>query len=121
MQSKIDFDRNNCIEILLLIIFVGILYTIFISCLKKNENFATTSPDGNEETEFESYIQAAIDNKFTNELWEEINELTLMYSFIYEMLTTLGKKPPTYSLTIEEYYKTKENFISDLLKLYSKN
>ncbi len=121
MQSNIDFDRNNCIEILLLIIFVGILYTIFISCLNKNEDFATTSPDGNEQTEFEVYIQAAIDNKFTDEKWNEIKGLTLMYPFIYQQLTTLGKKPPTYSLTIEEYYKTKENFISDLLKLYSKN
>ena len=40
-----------------------------------------------------------------------------MYPFIYQQLTLLGKKPSTYSLTLEDYYKTKENFIADLLKL----
>lgn len=122
MQLKNSISRNNCIEILVLIIFIGISYTIIISCLNYNENFATSSDDDEEEgPQFEVYIQAAINNKFTDETWDEIKNLTLMYPFIYQQLTLLGKKPSTYSLTLEDYYKTKENFIADLLKLYSKN
>jgi|SaaInlStandDraft_6_1057023.scaffolds.fasta_scaffold01198_9 hypothetical protein len=123
MQLKNSFSRNNCIEILVLIIFIGISYTIIISCLNYNENFATSSDHDEEEEgpQFEVYIQAAINNKFTDETWDEIKSLTLMYPFIYQQLTLLGKKPSTYSLTLEDYYKTKENFIADLLKLYSKN
>ena len=123
MQLKNSFSRNNCIEILVLIIFIGISYTIIISCLNYNENFATSSDHDEEEEgpQFEVYIQAAINNKFTDETWDEIKSLTLMYPVIYQQLTLLGKKPSTYSLTLEDYYKTKENFIADLLKLYSKN
>ena len=121
MQSQINLYRGNCIDILILIIFIGFIYTIIISSLRYDERFATTDDDEEEGKEFEVYIQAAINNKFTDELWDDIKKLTLMYPFIYQQLTLLGKKPSTYSLTIEDYYKTKENFISDLLKLYSKN
>ena len=124
MQSQIKLYRGNCIDILILIIFIGFIYTIIISSLRYDERFATTDDDDDndeEGKEFEIYIHAAINNKFTDELWNEVKKVTLMYPFIYQQLTLLGKKPSTYSLTLEDYYKTKENFIADLLKLYSKN
>ena len=111
MQYKFD---NSCYDIIIILFLMVFIYFFILKLVKRNEYFG-------ESLDFEDYIKAAVDNKFTDEKWNSIKKFRLMHPHVYSILEMLDKKPKSYTLTIDQYYETKEKFITDILKVYSSN
>tara|TARA_B100001248_G_C27397866_1_gene467075 strand:+ start:3795 stop:4145 length:351 start_codon:yes stop_codon:yes gene_type:complete len=112
-------NNNSCYDMIIIILLLAFTYYFIVKSIRSKENFAE---DNDDYQGFEFFVGEALNNNFTEEYWEHIKDLPLMYPDVTNMLEALGKTPKTYTMTVNDYYKgKKESFIVDLLQAYSKN